>query len=80
MDGWFARGIGGHARLRRGGVTPPYKLIEKLAVEADAKHRPAGSIYRVSSIEADEDDTKTHVISSINLKHCIFCEQTLHNL
>lgn len=45
MDGWFTRGMGGHARLRRGGATPPYKLIEKLAVEADAKHRPAGSIY-----------------------------------
>ena len=59
MDGWFTRGMGGHARLRRGGVTPPYKLIEKLAVEADAKNRLAGSIYRVSSREADEDDKKS---------------------
>lgn len=80
MDVWFTREMGGHARLRRGGVTPPHKLIEKLAVEADAKHRPAGGIYQVSSIEADKDDTKTHVISSVNLKHCTFCEQTLHNL
>lgn len=73
MDGWFTRGMGGHARLRRGGVTPPYKLIEKLAVEADVKHRPAWQYLRVRSIEADEDDTKKS-------RNIVYKFKTLHIL